>query len=48
MACGDETQSLGLGRAEEFIMVGQGILTVWNSLRQDDFTAKQRCGGAER
>ena len=37
VACGDEKQSFGgLGRAEQFIMTGQGIFTVWNSLRRDD------------
>ena len=33
----------GSGRAEQFSMAGQAIFTARNSLRQDDFTARQRC-----
>ena len=33
----------GSGRAEQFSMGGKGIFTARNSLRQDDFTARQRC-----
>ena len=43
VACGETQSSGGLRRAEQFIMAGQGMFTARYSLRQDDFTAKQRC-----